>query len=178
MQLVTSECVGDKVHQRVVANLGRLEELQAGSLDRLIEHLARFSQRQWVLEKVRQIEAKRARTWGPVLIFRRLWEELGLAATFKGLLEGTAVETDFEVSGATSWFASWRWSWRWPCGVIRALGEDISYDDLLFDLSQLKAGDLCVDGRRYLARTELTGRAEIAFRAVGVRPPLHVTDMP
>ncbi|MGI9953393.1 hypothetical protein V3F56_13610 [Moorellaceae bacterium AZ2] len=56
----------------------------------------RFSQRQWVLEKARQIEARQARTWGPVLIFRRLWEELGLAATFRRLLEGTAVETDFE----------------------------------------------------------------------------------
>jgi len=61
---------------------------------------------------------------------------------------------------------------------IKALGEDISYDELLFDLSQLKAVELCVDGCRYLARTELTGRAEVVFRAVGVRPPLHVTEMP
>lgn len=61
---------------------------------------------------------------------------------------------------------------------IKALGEDIRYDDLLFDLSQLKAVDLHLDGRHYLARTELTGRAEVAFRAMGVRPPLHVTEMP
>jgi len=96
LQLVTSERVGDKVRQRVVANLGRLDELQAGALDRLIEHLARFSRRQWILEKAREIEAKQARTWGPVLIFRRLWEELGLAATFARLLDGTGVQTDFE----------------------------------------------------------------------------------
>ena len=96
LQLVTSERVGDRVRQRVVANLGRLDELQAGALDRLIEHLARFSRRQWILEKARQIEARQARTWGPVLIFRRLWEELGLRATFAWLLDGTAVQTDFE----------------------------------------------------------------------------------
>ncbi|MGI9952107.1 hypothetical protein V3F56_07060 [Moorellaceae bacterium AZ2] len=88
--------MGGRVRQRVVANLGRIEELQEGPIDRLIEHLMRFSQRQWELEKARQIEAGQARTWGPVLIFRRLWEELGLAATFRRLLEGTAVETDFE----------------------------------------------------------------------------------
>lgn len=96
LQLVTSDRVGNRVCQRVVANLGRLDELQAGPLDRLIEHLSRFSQRQWILEKARQIEAKQARTWGPVLIFRRLWEELGLKATFARLLEGTSVETNFE----------------------------------------------------------------------------------
>jgi hypothetical protein len=118
------------VRQKVVANLSRLNELQAGSLDRLSEHLMRFSRRQWLLEKARQIEARHAKTWEPVLIFRRLWEELGLKTSFARLLDGTTVQTDF------------------------------------------------VDGRHYLARTELIGRAEVAFRAVGVRPPLHVTGMP
>jgi hypothetical protein len=56
LQLVNSERVDGRVRQRVVANLGRLSELQAGSLDRLIEHLMRFSRRQWLLEKARQIE--------------------------------------------------------------------------------------------------------------------------
>lgn len=96
LQLVSSERVGGRVRQRVVANLGRLDQLQAGPLDRLIEQLARFSQRQWILEQARRIEARQARTWGPVLIFRRLWEELGLAAMVGRLLEGTGVQTDFE----------------------------------------------------------------------------------
>jgi len=61
---------------------------------------------------------------------------------------------------------------------IRELGEDVRYDDLLLDLSQLKAVDLYLDGTHYLARTELAGRAQVAFRAVGVRPPLRVTEMP
>ncbi|HHV78362.1 MAG TPA: IS1634 family transposase [Firmicutes bacterium] len=97
LQLVTTERVGGKVRQRVVANLGRLDELQdGGAIDKLIEHLARFSKKQYILDRVRQIEAKQAKTWGPVLIFRRLWEELRLSATFDHLLEKTGVETDFE----------------------------------------------------------------------------------
>jgi hypothetical protein len=61
---------------------------------------------------------------------------------------------------------------------IKDLGGEVRYGDLLLDFCQRKAVDLHVDGRHYLARTELTGRAEVAFRAVGVRPPLHVTEMP
>lgn len=61
---------------------------------------------------------------------------------------------------------------------IKDLGEEVRYDDLLLDLCQLKAVDLRVDGSRYLARTELTGRSEVAFRAVEVRPPPYVTEVP
>jgi len=40
---------------------------------------------------------------------------------------------------------------------VVALGEGVPYDDLLSDLSELKAVELHLDGRRYLARTELAG---------------------
>ncbi|WPD19764.1 hypothetical protein [Thermaerobacter composti] len=43
LQLVDSVCQGGRVRQRVVATLGRLEDLQNGRLDALIENLARFS---------------------------------------------------------------------------------------------------------------------------------------
>ena len=61
---------------------------------------------------------------------------------------------------------------------VVALGEGVPYDDLLSDLSELKAVELHLDGRRYLARTELAGQADLAFRAVGLRPPSHITEMP
>jgi hypothetical protein len=61
---------------------------------------------------------------------------------------------------------------------VSALDADTPYDDLIVDLSQLKAVEIRLDGRRYLARTELTGQADLAFRAVGLRPPPHVTEMP
>ena len=63
---------------------------------------------------------------------------------------------------------------------IKALGEgtEFRYDDLLMDLCQLKAVEISLDGKRYRARTELTGQANLAFRALGMRPPLHVQEMP
>ena len=36
-----------KCRQRVIANLGRLDRLQSGCLDKLIESLAKFSASEW-----------------------------------------------------------------------------------------------------------------------------------
>lgn len=96
LQLVTGERVNGKVRQKVVANLGRLEELQGGELDRLIEALARFSKTRWVREEAMKLSTRWAKTWGPVLIFGRLWQELGLPDIFARLLSGTAITSDFE----------------------------------------------------------------------------------
>lgn len=96
LQLVTGQRVGQKIRQKVIANLGRLEELQEGKLDQLIEALARFSTRQWVIAQARDLQARWAKAWGPALIFRRLWEELGLADLLRRLLEATQIEADFE----------------------------------------------------------------------------------
>jgi len=96
LQIVKGERVGGKVRQKVVANLGRLEHLEKGGLDRLVEGLARFSRYQLVKEKARKLEARWAKTWGPALVFRRPWEELGLEAVIEGLLEGRAVVSDYE----------------------------------------------------------------------------------
>src|SRR5690606_30694744 len=47
LQLVESVREGGRPRQRVVANLGRIEELEAGKLDAIITSLARFSQSTW-----------------------------------------------------------------------------------------------------------------------------------
>jgi hypothetical protein len=80
LQIVKGERVEGKVRQKVVANLGWLEHLEKGGLDRLVEGLARFSGYQLVKDKARKLEARWAKTWGPALVFRRLCEELGLQA--------------------------------------------------------------------------------------------------
>lgn len=56
---------------------------------------------------------------------------------------------------------------------IEALGleEKVEWDDLIRDLSQIRAIGLNLEGRRFRLRTELRGQANIAFRAVGLRPP-------
>lgn len=45
LQLVKTARDGDRVRQRVIANLGRVDELQqSGQLDRLVEGLRRYTQ--------------------------------------------------------------------------------------------------------------------------------------
>lgn len=61
---------------------------------------------------------------------------------------------------------------------IKALGEEASYEDLLLHLEQLRAVEIGLEGRRYLARTELVGHADLAFKALGMRLPLPVTELP
>jgi len=81
----------------VVANLGRLEELQSGPLDRLMESLAKFSRERWVMEQAPgPLRAKWARTWGLALVFPRLWEKAGLSAVLGGLVEASSAQSDFE----------------------------------------------------------------------------------
>ncbi|MGE5588964.1 MAG: hypothetical protein ACM3ZO_12225 [Clostridia bacterium] len=65
LQRVRGERVDEKIRQRVVANLGRLEELKEGKLDELIdeliEALARFSTREWIISRAKELEATSAR---------------------------------------------------------------------------------------------------------------------
>jgi hypothetical protein len=65
---------------------------------------------------------------------------------------------------------------RRKLGVITE--EAVPYDDLIHHLEQVKAVEINLDGKRYLARTELVGHADLAFRALGTRPPLRVTELP
>ncbi len=54
---------------------------------------------------------------------------------------------------------------------IEALGQPVEWNDLIRDLSQLRAIGLRLDGQRYLLRTDFTGLAHVAFQALGLRPP-------
>jgi hypothetical protein len=70
LQIVESVRDGERVRQRVVANLGRRDRLVGeGAVDALLVSLAKFSERLRVVEKVRTegIEAHSARSWGPAL---------------------------------------------------------------------------------------------------------------
>ncbi len=60
---------------------------------------------------------------------------------------------------------------------LREVGYEGSYGELMADLERLKAVEIAVDGRRYLVRTELEGRAYEAFKAVGMRVPGRVLEV-
>jgi len=67
-----------------------------GGLDRLIEGLARYSERQWV--QVQALKGGWDKLYGPVLVFRRLWEHLGLAKQVASLQAET--EAQFPIDEA------------------------------------------------------------------------------
>jgi hypothetical protein len=54
---------------------------------------------------------------------------------------------------------------------IEALGHKVEWEDLIRDLSQVRAIGLQLETRRYVLRTDLVGVAHVAFKAVGLRPP-------
>ncbi len=99
LQIVESRRDGGRVRQHVIATLGRRDELVAeGTLDSLLQSLARFSERLRVVERVRAagVEAGAARAWGPALVFGRLWETQGLPDLLRARARGRRFEFDVE----------------------------------------------------------------------------------
>jgi hypothetical protein len=91
LQIVRSVRDGGRVRQELVASLGRRDLLVAtGKLDQLLQALARFSTRLRVVEaaKDERFVAREAKTWGPALVFGRLWERQGLPELLDRLAEG------------------------------------------------------------------------------------------
>jgi hypothetical protein len=88
LQIVESQRTGEQVRQRVIATLGRLDELEAsGQLDRLLRSGARFVQQAMVLDAVRSGEAPvvTVRHIGPALLFERLWIDTGCHSVIAAL---------------------------------------------------------------------------------------------
>ena len=81
LQIVESYRQGGRVRQRVIATLGRLDNLQdTKTLAGVIGSLSRFCDQIRVVEASRspQIASCQSRLWGPSLVFSRLWEGQGL----------------------------------------------------------------------------------------------------
>jgi hypothetical protein len=91
LQIVESHRTGDQVRQRVIATLGRLDELEAsGQLDRLLRSGARFVQQAMVLDAASTGDAPAVavRRTGPALLFERLWQETGCHSVINRLARG------------------------------------------------------------------------------------------
>lgn len=96
LQITESFRRDGKPRQRVLATLGRRDELLAkGTIDSLVESLAKFSQKYRVL-KDRSLAARSSKLWGPTLIFGRLWDEQGLPEILRRLAEGRKFGFDVE----------------------------------------------------------------------------------
>jgi hypothetical protein len=91
LQIVESHRTGDQVRQRVIATLGRLDELEAsGQLDRLLRSGAPFIQQAMVLDAARTGDAPAVavRRIGPPLLFERLWQGTGCQSVIAALARG------------------------------------------------------------------------------------------
>jgi hypothetical protein len=91
LQIVRSVRDGDRVRQELVASLGRRDVLVAtGKLDALLQALVRFSTRLKVIEAAKddRFVAREAKSWGPALVFGRLWERQRLPEILVRLAEG------------------------------------------------------------------------------------------
>lgn len=99
LQIVRSYREGGKVKQQIIGSLGRRDQLVAsGELDGLLKSLAGFSEKLRVVEAVRGsgLAARTAKTWGPALVFGRLWESQGLPELLDHLALGRKFEFDLE----------------------------------------------------------------------------------
>ncbi len=99
LQIVRSYRDDGRVRQQVLATLGRRDILVgSGELDALVRSLARFSERLRVVEKVRSggLQARGARSWGPALVFERLWQREGLPPILQQLAEERRFQFDIE----------------------------------------------------------------------------------
>jgi transposase len=99
LQIVRSYREGGKVKQQIIGSLGRRDQLAAsGELDGLLKSLAGFSEKLKVVEAVRTsgLAARTAKTWGPALVFGRLWERQGLPEILGQLAQGRKFEFDLE----------------------------------------------------------------------------------
>ncbi len=88
LQIVENRREGKKTIQRVIATVGRMEQLQAkGDIENLVRSLSRFSEKVLLVlsGKSEGIQAS-AKKIGPAIIFERLWKELKIDRILRGLL--------------------------------------------------------------------------------------------
>ena len=84
---------GDKVRQITLANLGRLDNINTQrTIDNLIDSLAKFSKKRAILNLSKGLFADWAKLYGPVLVFKSLWQKTGL----KRIISEYAKERKFE----------------------------------------------------------------------------------
>lgn len=89
LQVVENQRVGPKVNQRVIATLGRLDQMHSkGEVETLIRSLARFSEQALLVLSGKSDICAETRRIGPALIFDRLWSDLGIDKAIINVVSG------------------------------------------------------------------------------------------
>jgi hypothetical protein len=64
------------------------------------------------------------------------------------------------------------------CRRLKEAGSTFSYLDLMDDLGELRAVEVKLAGKRFLARTKMVGNTYEVFKALRLRPPKLIQEMP
>ncbi len=97
LQLCETRREGNKVRQRVIATLGRLDELQAkGRVETLVRSLSRFSEKALLILSGKSDPKVQSRKIGPALVFERLWLQTGIRDILVRLLQDRKFGFDVE----------------------------------------------------------------------------------
>ncbi len=121
LQIVENRKEKGKVKQRVIATIGRMDQLQnKNRIETLIRSLSRFSERAMLILSGKSDVSAKALKIGPSIIFNRLWKETGIQKAIKHLLKDRHFEFDVEraifltvlhrlmVSGSDRFCEKWR----------------------------------------------------------------------
>jgi transposase len=97
LQIVENRKETGKVKQRVIATVGRMDQLHdKGRVETLIRSLSRFSEKALLVLSGQSDVSADAFTIGPTLIFHRLWKESGIEECINRLLEDRRFGFDVE----------------------------------------------------------------------------------
>jgi len=97
LQIVENRKVKGKVSQRVIATIGRMDQLrERDRVETLIRSLSRFSEKVLLILSGKSDVSASARKIGPVLLFERLWEELAIKEVIRGVLSERKFAFDVE----------------------------------------------------------------------------------
>ncbi len=97
LQIVENSKIKGKVKQRVIATVGRMDQLhEKGRVETLVKSLSRYSEKALlVLSGQSDPDAVTIKV-GPALIFERLWKKTGIQEALRGLLHYRKFEFDVE----------------------------------------------------------------------------------
>jgi len=97
LQIVENRKVKGKVKQRVIATVGRLDQLkEKDRIETLIRSLSRFSEKVLLILSGKSDVSAFSKKIGPVIVFERLWKELNLKNIIQNLLSDRKFEFDVE----------------------------------------------------------------------------------
>jgi transposase len=97
LQIVQNRREGTKTIQRVVATIGRMDQIQQkGEIENLVRSLSRFSEKVLLILSGKSDVRADAKKIGPALICERLWKELEIGKIIRRLLAERKFEFDVE----------------------------------------------------------------------------------